>query len=391
MDIEKLGYEAIGIIKAKYGLPMKGILCGGSLVNTIWELVSGNKSVINDIDIFLHEGIDDNIDNDLSLENVNDYLNFSNNTQTNFIYSITNSIYEGKINKTYFKSNKDDTHSLIKSFDFNCVQIGYSIENNKFYWTKEFEDFLKTGKIKITSLKKPSCTLIRLINKSKDLNIKIDDFEIELLKYTILNSDVLIDVNNNFSDKKYLDYLKNKKYLDKLFSIESTESEYGKRYSFVRRKINNFSLKEYLLNTELSSVKNISINFITSDNYLFYMRNIYGDDRKLMVWNKLRPFYNNKDYYDNRVSESDLNKISTICRIYPKTYKNINDMTLYDQSIILNRLLERFETNVAFSIIGKFKLKKDFILNDKNSLIFELSVRKESNNIKKNDIFNRIK
>jgi hypothetical protein len=49
MNIELLGRNAINKIKETWELP--GFLAGGSISNLIWEEISGNKSIINDIDI----------------------------------------------------------------------------------------------------------------------------------------------------------------------------------------------------------------------------------------------------------------------------------------------------------------------------------------------------
>ena len=62
MDVENLGRQAIDQIKSKWGLPLQGFVAGGSIANIIWELVSGNKAVVNDIDIFVFEKQIDKID-----------------------------------------------------------------------------------------------------------------------------------------------------------------------------------------------------------------------------------------------------------------------------------------------------------------------------------------
>ena len=57
MEIELLARKALDIIKTNWGLPDKGFIAGGSIANIMWELVSGNKAAVNDIDVFLFEGI----------------------------------------------------------------------------------------------------------------------------------------------------------------------------------------------------------------------------------------------------------------------------------------------------------------------------------------------
>ena len=53
MNIEQLSRDALNKLKSKWTLPKKGFIAGGSLANTIWELVSGKEAVINDIDVFI--------------------------------------------------------------------------------------------------------------------------------------------------------------------------------------------------------------------------------------------------------------------------------------------------------------------------------------------------
>ena len=53
MQIEKLANNALEYLKSKYTLPKRGVIAGGCLGNLIWEQVSGNIAVLNDIDIFI--------------------------------------------------------------------------------------------------------------------------------------------------------------------------------------------------------------------------------------------------------------------------------------------------------------------------------------------------
>jgi len=56
MNIEKLANNALQFLKNKeIDFPKSGIIAGGSLANLIWEQVSGNVAVVNDIDVFIFE------------------------------------------------------------------------------------------------------------------------------------------------------------------------------------------------------------------------------------------------------------------------------------------------------------------------------------------------
>ena len=62
MDIEILVRRAIEHIKSKWGLPETGFIAGGSISNLVWEYVSGKPAVINDVDVFIFDGIIESLD-----------------------------------------------------------------------------------------------------------------------------------------------------------------------------------------------------------------------------------------------------------------------------------------------------------------------------------------
>ena len=62
MNIDSLIRTAIERIKNNWGLPERGFVAGGSIANIVWELVSGNEAIINDIDIFHFDGEIESID-----------------------------------------------------------------------------------------------------------------------------------------------------------------------------------------------------------------------------------------------------------------------------------------------------------------------------------------
>jgi len=56
MNIEKLGRNALEFLKTKESnFPKSGIIAGGSLGNLIWEQISGNVAIVNDIDVFIFQ------------------------------------------------------------------------------------------------------------------------------------------------------------------------------------------------------------------------------------------------------------------------------------------------------------------------------------------------
>ena len=57
MNIDSLVRTAVERIKSTWGLPESGFIAGGSIAHIVWELVSGKKAVVNDIDVFIFNGI----------------------------------------------------------------------------------------------------------------------------------------------------------------------------------------------------------------------------------------------------------------------------------------------------------------------------------------------
>ena len=56
MNIEKMARNALSFLKTKEtNFPKFGTIAGGSLGNLIWEQVSGNVAVVNDIDVFIFD------------------------------------------------------------------------------------------------------------------------------------------------------------------------------------------------------------------------------------------------------------------------------------------------------------------------------------------------
>ena len=182
MNIELMAINALDFIKKNnLDFPKKGIIAGGSLANIVWEQVSGNVAKINDIDVFIFKNkleikdisYNSTITNDgkkLFYQNqenyfYEDYNGFCQGTRSKDFYLIENTENKGIYNYIHYSSTSDSLELVINSFDINCTQIGYDIESNRFYWTKEFEDFLKTGKLKFTNLGSPQHSSIRIFKK----------------------------------------------------------------------------------------------------------------------------------------------------------------------------------------------------------------------------------
>lgn len=404
MNIESLGRQAIERIKSEWGLPKRGFLAGGSIANIVWELVSGNKAVVSDIDVFIFDSLEERINtsNQGTLFNYQeketryyeDYTGMCFNTYTKDFYSIIEAEREGMFNNIRYKSNSQDPSLIINSFDINSTRIGYSIEKDKLYWTTEFEEFLKTGELKVTNLMTPSHTAIRIVKKSKDLNVSLNEFEFKLIQYTL---------SCNFQDRIKLRF--KERYLD----LYKDYSEQLKDYFTLKR---DFEAEDYVkihhqkevqlfylspvVNDESTEVSdfdrliyahrsnlfkedpNINLIFKSSD-FLFYMRNIYGKEELSKLWKKLYFYFNDVHYIDKEVSMEDIELLCRFSENAPNSIENLKGYKLSEQISIIKKFLDKYKEDpiIAISILENVKVNKDIELDEQTSLLLELSVRKK--------------
>lgn len=398
MNIELLGRRAISILKSRYELPTSGLLAGGSLGNIIWELVSGNKAIINDIDIFVlndiitYEDIGKKSLFEYKEEETNyheEYSGMSWSSKTKDYYRIVEARKDDINNIIDYISSTDDPFIVINSFDINCTRVGYSLENDKFYWTDDFVQFLKTGELRVSNLKTPAHTALRIIKKAEELNAKLDDFELKLIQHVILYgfSDIL---RHRFKDRYFDIFNLYKDRLDDFFEIEEdVEIENYIKIQFnddskiwrlkVKLEKNDKNDIELLVENNLIFNDN-NLNSINKvDEFLFYMRKIYNNEKIKVIWSKLKWYITDIEYFDVDISEEDLTLLHRLSINAPNTINNLRGNKISEQLEIVKRLLDKYKDDpiIAISILEKVKIDKDIFLDEETSLLLELSVRKE--------------
>jgi len=403
MNIESLGRQAIDRIKSEWGLPLHGFVAGGAIANIVWELVSGNKAVVNDIDIFVFDGIEKEIDsNKNSLFNYQeketkyyeDYNGMNFNNYTKDFYSIVESERDDMFNTIKYKSNTSDPSLIIKSFDINATRIGYDIDNDKIYWTSEFEDFLKTGELKITNLMTPSHTAIRIAKKNKELNAKLDEFEFKLIQYAL--SYRFIDRIKLRFRERYLEMCREyKDVLTKYFQmsrdLESEEwvlREKGEKVELYYLVARDYELEkitdefEKIVYSSLPKIfddENINKIFKSTD-FLFYMRNIYNKEQNIKdMWSKLYYFFNDVHYIDREINQEDMQLLERFAKYAPDSIENLKGLKISEQIEIIKKFLDTFKEDplIAISILENTRVDKNIVLDEQTMLLLELSVRKK--------------
>jgi hypothetical protein len=397
MNIDSLVRTAIERIKTNWILPERGFIAGGSIANIVWELVSGNKAVINDVDIFHFDGEIEAIDtSDNSLlfryqekdtKFFEDYAGISHTQVNKDFYAIVSSETDGIFNHIKYKSNKPDTDLILRSFDINATGVGYSIEEDKCYWTKDFEKFLQSGKLKVCNLMTPSHTSIRIVKKADELNCELDHFEIDLLKHSLewrFGDIIKIRFRERYFDifKKYKDTLSED------FEIrrddvaeEYVKAQFGEEVQLyylspiIKNKPDDIS--EFLYGRQIFSDDNIS-KIYNSNDFLFYMRNIYGDSDLKLLWENLYYFYKEKEYIDCLPEKEDLEFLSRVAKYAPDSIENLKGLKLSEQIKLVKDVFQKFENDpiVAISILERHKLN-EIELTEDNLFLLELSVRKK--------------
>lgn len=403
MNIELLARQAIDKIKQEWGLPARGFLAGGSIANIIWEIVSGNKAVINDIDIFHFDGVQEKFDkNDKSslfnfknseIKYYEDYTGLCFTIRTKEFYSIVEAERDGMFNNIKYKSNTQDPTLIIRSFDINATRVGYHIEEDKIYWTKEFEEFLQSGNLQVCNLVTPCHTAVRIAKKSIELNAKLDKFEMKLLQYSLargFNDKIKWRFKEKYK-KMYEDHIN---LLKSFFTIKrDTEGEqyvkghYGQDVElyFLESVLPE---KEFLGDmlppnhrryaSEIFDDNNIDSIFTTTD-FLFYMRNIFGNDNLKELWSKLQYFFISDNYVDREVSQEDIELLHRFSKYAPESIEKLKGLKLSEQIEIIKKFLDKYKDDpiIAISILESIKVDKDIVLDDDTALILELSVRKK--------------
>lgn len=387
MNVKQLAEKAIDRIKTTWGLPQSGFIAGGSIANLIWEEVSGNKAIINDIDVFLFDGVLEKLIQDKSQtlyehstkEDIwyEDYNGIAFMTKEKDFYCITESTKDGIFNYIKYQSNSPEPRVVIDSFDINCTAIGYSIDNDEYYWTDEFEKFLETGILRITNVKTPSHTVLRIIKKADELNATLTDFELNILQYALSENVHLSPYKVRFQER-YLEVFA--KYIDRLSEFFYLQKDV-QCIEWLRVSQNKDVKLWKLVSSNQRVFEDKNLSDLKADNYLFYIRNIYSNKTQnlQLIWEHLHYFYNTPDYVDKEVSEEDIKLLSRFVYNAPNAISNLKGLKLSEQINLIKKLLEVYKDDpiIAISVLEKNKLDKDIELDEQTKLLLELSVRKE--------------
>lgn len=418
MDTEALARKALALIKERYGLPKRGFLAGGALANAMWHLHTGKPGPINDIDVFVFEskielrGIDHRIEKDKSLFGFKDkdrryFEDYTGICWTDYVkdlYTISSSENEGIFNTIKYDSSTEDPAIVLKAFDLNCVKVGYHIEKDSFIISKEFEEFLQTGQIKIVNMMTPSHTPLRIVKKAKELGATYDELEMRLTTHAMITtfSDI---IKLRFKERYATMYEEHRDQLEKYFVMKrDKDTENWLKMNDIETTLYKLEPTGYFFPEKTETIEVLLDDFIpewnlfeddnvlsiqTSRELLFYIRNVWKTE-KTVQWKKLHFFYKDSAYLDERISQEDTELLHRIAIHSPKSIENLSGMSAAKQVSVVKELLNTFKEDpiIAISILEKGSFKGVDIEDELNQLLLELGVRKEIVNDTKNKVGN---
>ena len=285
----------------QYNLPSKGLLAGGSLANLLWSEKCGREIPINDIDIFTIDSIKNELsskyekwtwDSNGTQTEIHEYHGVVYRTKRNKFYSINKVERDGIFNYISCESSINDYQLIIDSFDINCCQIGYDLETGKIYTTPDFQEFLETGELKITSPNSPCHTAMRLLKKRDELGAKLNIEEEFNILTTVLNNRSNDIVRIYFGDKYYQVYLQYSNELLNWFQIDRSGKQ---KWDHNLNKIVEVPYQYYTLRPLKSCV-----NVWTSNlkNLIYYFRNIHNNELNNKLWSVFGELVMNDRFLD---------------------------------------------------------------------------------------------
>ena len=339
--------------------------------------------MVNDIDVF-------NVENDRSeiiyqynkkeLEYFETYGQISYTTNVKDSYRIHESSNEGIFNRISYSSKNTSPQIIIDSFDINSVMVGYSIDEDKFYYRPECVEFLKTGELKVVNLHTPAHTAIRLIKKANELNAKVDELEFKILSHCVKNKYNFSDIDRYRFLQRYADiFEKYKSFLSRYFELKRDPD------------LEQYLLESKKLETSVYYLEPVcEFNFgefkhsMASD-FLFYVRNIFtkSDEKLFNVWNNLHFYFKNVDYVDGTEKDDDIKYLTKISNLYPNIIRNLKGMNFADQINIVRNVMHKitnyYDYETAISVLENVKLSRNTKFDEDSCLIIGLSVRKKIN------------
>lgn len=173
--------------------------------------VSLKKSIIiNDIDIFqistehVDKVLSIKLQNNICVDGYERIFYFDSYSK----YDIISTVVDGDMNITSVRFPRPELanyKSIINMFDINTTQFGIDLATKEIIKSSAFDDFIKTGNMKIVNFSTPAHTYVRYLKKHSESKFRMLDTEIKKAVFNIHNGHGTRREKLYFSDKyKYL-------------------------------------------------------------------------------------------------------------------------------------------------------------------------------------------
>ena len=381
-------------------IPSTVFLGGGAVANTILKMCWGGDYPINDLDIFFEQegyGIPHTLTTPIRTDNlvIDDYIGLRYNSE--FSYRITRVTNEGMLNLIQVSrvENRKDYSFILKGFDLNCCQVGIDLSKNELIYTDEFESFLETKQLDVTSMYTPAHTALRLLKKKDELNCYCNvDSCMELLSQPFLVDSGTI---NNFSFlfgekykllfekyyeeiKDYFELIPMSKYLEKkyinIYRTNLKNSDYSK---------NDYGISNTNINLNLNNILSSDINK-KKDGIIWSLEpkkyNVLKEKMSVILSSvRVNPLimFNAYNLLGNKIKKTLKNKVEIIMLSQNRWCKNLSliNPKFYDCDFIIDHVdyVEKFIFENRWVLINgiakyKYNLQESYnFIRDLNHLV----------------------
>lgn len=391
MNYQEIFRQALDQIKSKWELPTTGFLAGGAISNVVWNIITGKEGPVNDLDIYHLSEVKKTISTREMKEKQHftknerwvyeDYTGLNVGYQQKGWYTIEKVSVNGIYNTIEYKSSTEDKSIVIESFDINCCQLGYDIDNDKFIWTKDFETFLQTGELRLTNLTSPAHSAMRLVKKKNDLDAILPEIELNIIAYAMQNIKFMDTQKFRFKERYANMYKRYEFELNRHFKLvrDHEIEEYLK---------NNLGVDDFIwtlepTNQKIELIRGEVQGLFLSKDFLFYVRNILNKKVFENIWFYLHPIMDTtmpiKEYVDIEITEENIERLRKLIVYAPNTVRNLRGLSISKQLGVFDMIISKFPNDpfLAISIMENYDLKDHNLDDDMELLLMELSIRKE--------------
>lgn len=359
-------------------LPSRGILTGQSVATMYLDIVGFNNYqnktntplAINDVDVFVFAKKGSFKEkNMISKQNVkidyiNDYGRFLGAYAQNK-YTIVATKHLKSLNVTFVTTNEKNLGALelISKFDINVTQIAIDLATDELITSKYFDEFVKSGQLRIVDMQTPHHTAIRLAKKANEFGFYVD-YEREFAKLVIVETNC-----KYFSQKYYQNYLKHKEILDIYFELKTIvpnvdwatddESDYEMDILYTL-KCNTNVFDEY---RKFHSCMGLYFSeSILRTNNMFYgnnkdFREIFydqfnGKSYREDVGYRSITYYFMEKFYHKGISEANFRPIFKMCKQHPALVPVYYSFDNYNTLVEFHNNLKKLVSIKGVSAIG---------------------------------------